>query len=341
MKPVRLARALVALSAAVTAAGAQAPRAPTAPADPVPADPVVKRGVDLWQDGNYPGAVAAWRGPADRGDADAQFNLAQAYKLGRGVPTDQRIAEGWYRKAAEQGHQQAGGYLGLIMFQNGDRVGALPWLAKASDRGDPRAQYLYGTALFNGENVTRDWPRAYAMMTASAAAGLPQATATLQQMDQFIPLDDRKRGLKLAADMRRAAPAGPVTTPSRVTTAALPVSAPPRTAAPRPAPPPAVRTAERAPMAAKPTAKPAVKPPVAAAPAGRWRIQVGAYGNEAAARTAWATLRGKTPALAGLSPTYQKAGAVVRLQLGPIADRAAATRLCAASRAPACFPVSA
>ena len=340
MKPVRLARALVALSAAVTAAGAQAPRAPTAAADPVPADPVVKRGVDLWQDGDYPGAVAAWRGPADRGDADAQFNLAQAYKLGRGVPTDQRIAEGWYRKAAEQGHQQAGGYLGLIMFQNGDRVGALPWLARASDRGDPRAQYLYGTALFNGENVTRDWPRAYAMMTASAAAGLPQATATLQQMDQFIPLDDRKRGLKMAADMRRAAPR-PAAAATRVTTAASPAAASPRALPPRPAPAPAVRTAERAPAPARAVVRPAAKPPVvAAAPAGRWRIQVGAYGNDAAARTAWATLRGKAPALSGLSPTYQKAGAVVRLQLGPIADRAAATRLCAASRAPACFPVA-
>lgn len=329
MHPVRLACTLIALSA-VTAM-AQPPRAPTAPADPVPADPVVKRGVDLWQTADYAGAVAAWRGPAERGDADAQFNLAQAYKLGRGVATDQRAAENWYRKAAEQGHEQAGGYLGLIMFQNGDRVGAMPWLTKASEQGDPRAQYLYGTALFNGENVPKDWPRAYAMMTASAAAGLPQATATLQQMDQFIPLDERKRGLKLAADLRRTAP---LTTTARV--AATPTATPTRTPTP-------VRTAERAPVV-KPAAKPVAKPAaaiVAATSGGRFRIQVGAYGNEAAARSAWTALRAKAPALAGLSPTYQKAGTIVRLQLGPVADRAAATRLCTASRAPACFPVSA
>ncbi|WP_076073178.1 SPOR domain-containing protein [Sphingomonas montana] len=340
MHPARLAATLIALSAA--AAVAQAPRAPTAPPEPVPADPVVKRGVDLWQDGNYPGAIAAWRGPAERGDADAQFNMAQAYKLGRGVPADQRIAESWYRKAAEQGHEQAGGYLGLIMFQNGDRVGALPWLSKASDRGDPRAQYLYGTALFNGENVAKDWPRAYAMMTASAAAGLPQATATLQQMNQFIPAAERARGLKLAAGMRKSAP--PATT--RVATASR--TGRPAPAAPRPTPKPVpVRTADRAPApAAKPTAPKPVAPKVAAAkpaaPAagGRWRVQVGAYGNEAAARTAWTALRARSPALANLVPTYQKAGAVVRLQLGPIADRAAANRICTASRAPACFPVA-
>ncbi|HEX8445214.1 MAG TPA: SPOR domain-containing protein [Sphingomonas sp.] len=322
MSPARIVAVLIALSA--TAAPAQAPRAPTAPPDPVPANPVVKRGVDLWQTGDYVGAVAAWRGPADAGDADAQFNLAQAYKLGRGVPTDQRLAESWYRKAAEQGHEQAGGYLGLIMFQNGDRVGALPWLAKASEQGDPRAQYLYGTALFNGENVAKDWPRAYAMMTRSAAAGLPQATATLKQMDQFIPLEERQRGLKLATALAKSPP--PVQ-PAMSRVAATTASRTP--APPTPAP---VRTAAAAP-------KPAPRA-VAPAPAGRWRIQVGAYGSEAGARTAWASLRARAPALANLSPTYQKAGAVVRLQVGPVADRAAATRLCGAARVAACFPVT-
>jgi len=336
MPAVRILATLFALAAA--SAPAQPPRAPTAPPDPVPANPVVKRGVDLWQAGDYARAVAAWRDPAERGDADAQFNLAQAYKLGRGVSTDQRIAERWYRKAAEQGHEQAGGYLGLIMFQNGDRVGAMPWLAKASDQGDPRAQYLYGTALFNGENVPKDWPRAYAMMTASAAAGLPQASTTLKQMDTFIPLEDRQRGLKMVSDMRKAITTGT----TRVATAATPAPvAPPATVptqatASEPAP---VRMVTAAPPAAPKSTPVAKAPPPAAAPAGRWRIQVGAYGSEAGARTAWATLRA-TPALAQLSPTYQKAGTVVRLQLGPLPDRAAASRLCAAARVAACFPVT-
>lgn len=339
MPVVRILAVLFAFSAA--AAPAQPPRAPTAPPDPVPANPVVRRGVDLWQAGDYARAVAAWRDPAERGDADAQFNLAQAYKLGRGVPTDQRMAERWYRKAADQGHRQAGGYLGLIMFRNGDRAGAMPWLSSASDQGDPRAQYLYGTALFNGENVAKDWPRAYAMMTASAAAGLPQASTTLKQMDAFIPLEDRQRGLKMVSAMRDAAtaPGAP-----RVETAAIrppapvapPATVPTQATAPEPAP---VRMVTATPPAAPQSATVAKSPPQAAAPSGHWRIQVGAYGSEAGARTAWATLRA-TPALAKLSPTYRKAGTVVRLQLGPLPDRAAATRLCAAARVAACFPVT-
>src|SRR3546814_11652875 len=48
----------------------------------------VKDGVDAWQAGNYQAAVAEWRPLAIAGDADAQFNLGQAYKLGRGVLTD-------------------------------------------------------------------------------------------------------------------------------------------------------------------------------------------------------------------------------------------------------------
>jgi TPR repeat protein len=39
-----------------------------------------------------------WRHGRDPGDADAQFNLAQAYKLGRGVPADLKQAEAWYQQ---------------------------------------------------------------------------------------------------------------------------------------------------------------------------------------------------------------------------------------------------
>ena len=53
-----------------------------------PAFADVKDGVDAWTRGDFARAVKEWRGPALKGDPDAQFNLAQAYKLGRGVPAD-------------------------------------------------------------------------------------------------------------------------------------------------------------------------------------------------------------------------------------------------------------
>ena len=46
----------------------------------------VPAGIAAWQAGDYARAVAEWRPLAEAGDADAQFNLGQAYRLGRGVP---------------------------------------------------------------------------------------------------------------------------------------------------------------------------------------------------------------------------------------------------------------
>ena len=98
--------ALVACIAVAAPAGAQA----------------VKAGVDAWTRGDFAGAVAQWRGPAVAGDADAQFNLGQAYKLGRGVPLDPALAESWFRKAALQGHPQAEDNYGFALFQAGHRL---------------------------------------------------------------------------------------------------------------------------------------------------------------------------------------------------------------------------
>src|SRR3546814_12855513 len=64
----------------------------------------VKAGVDAWEQGKYDAAVKQWRPAAAAGDADAQFNLGQAYKLGRGVPMDIKAATEWFRKAAAHGH---------------------------------------------------------------------------------------------------------------------------------------------------------------------------------------------------------------------------------------------
>ena len=56
----------------------------------------VKRGVDAWSAGDFQTAVTEWQGPADGGDADALFNLAQAYRLGRGVDADINQARDLY-----------------------------------------------------------------------------------------------------------------------------------------------------------------------------------------------------------------------------------------------------
>src|SRR3954470_24194302 len=193
---------LLAAAACSSAVGATAQEVPApAPIGPPPtvAAPSVQAGIEAWRARQYPLAVANWRPLADRGDADAQYNLAQAYFLGRGVPRNVNLAEQWYERAARQGNEEAQANYGLLLFQNGRRRDAMPWIEQAANRGDPRAQYVYGTALYNGDLVPADLPRAYAMMSRAAAAGLPAAISQLAAMEPHITAADRVRGTQLAS----------------------------------------------------------------------------------------------------------------------------------------------
>lgn len=214
----------------------------------------VKAGADAWSRGDYPAAVREWQGPAERGDPDAEFNLGQAYRLGRGVPRDLVRAESLFGKAAAQGHVQAADNYGLLMFDRGDRAGAMPYVRTAAERGDPRAQYLLGIAHFNGDLAPKDWVRAYALMSLARASGLPQAGPALAQMDQHIPLAQRQAAASLAtqlgqqAETRRAAQlaSADLDSPGPVAPAAPLATARTRPATPSPqaAVPAAVRMAE-------------------------------------------------------------------------------------------------
>ena len=176
-------------------------------ASAAPALADVKDGVDAWSRGDWPAAIAEWQGPASAGDPDAMFNMGQAYRLGRGVPADQAKALDYFARAAEKGHIQAADIYGLLLFQNGQREAALPYIQDAARRGDPRAQYLLGIAHFNGDIVTRDWVRAYALVSLANGQGLPQAAPALAEMDQHIPMDQRQMAASLAVDLRREAEA--------------------------------------------------------------------------------------------------------------------------------------
>ncbi len=243
----------------------------------------VKRGVEAWESGDYATAVKLWRPLAIKGDADAQFNLAQAYRFGRSVPVDMKAAEDWYRRAAAQGHLQAEDNLGLIMFQNGDRQNAMPMIRRSANRGDPRAQYVLATAMFNGDFAEKDWTTAYALMTRASATGLARASSSLAQMDKFIPLEQRQKGLALARDMELAssrpklaavdpipAPLPPVSVqpmkpdlPAPVRTAPVPQSRAPLMTSSRSALPPPRRNAA-------PAERPA-QLPVEVAPEPQWQ----------------------------------------------------------------------
>jgi hypothetical protein len=278
----------------------------------------VKAGIEAWQRADYSAAVAIWRPLAERGDADAQFNLGQAYRLGRGVPINLGSAKSWFERAAASGHLDAETTLGLLLFQNGEQADGLKWLKMAAEQGEPRAQLVYGTALYNGDGITQDRLLGYAYVSRSAVQGLGPAQQTLAELDQLMPAADRKKALALALTKTKPAPAAKASKPARVAQAKPPA---PKPAAPKPA-----------------TIAPP-RPARAAAATGAWRIQLGAFSQRGAAEALYRRLAGK-PALAGRGPFYIAAGNVTRLQVGPFPSRAAAAAACGSLGA-ACFPVPA
>jgi hypothetical protein len=277
----------------------------------------VRDGIEAWQRSDYAQAVAIWRPLAAKGDADAAFNLGQAFRLGRGVPVDLAAAKGWLEKAARANHLDAETTLGLLLFDSGDHAGGIQWLKKAAERGEPRAMLVYGTALFNGDTVRSDPLMAYAYVSRAAAQGLEPAKSTQNDMDRLIPVEVRRKAVQIALQQsaERAAPG---------------------TKMPKAAAKPAAKAAATppSPVASQPR-KAQVAP---AASTGTWRIQLGAFSRRSSAEDLYRKLSG-SPAIAGHPPFYVLAGPVTRLQVGGFATRAAASSACASLKGQPCFPV--
>lgn len=277
----------------------------------------VKAGIDAWQRADYAKAVSIWRPLAESGDADAQFNLGQAYRLGRGTTINLGAAKTWFERAATGGHLDAQTTLGLLLFQNGDQAQGLKWLRRAAEQGEPRALLVYGTALYNGDAVPQDRLLGYAFVSRAAQQGLGPAKETLDQLDGLMAAGDRQKALVLA----RSIPVGsPKSGSKAVKSAQTPQPKPATTKATPPKSPP--------PRVAKPAPSPAT---------GNWRIQLGAFAQRGAAEAMYRKVAGR-PALAGRGPAYVAAGNVIRLQVGPFVSRQAAANACA-TLGTACFPV--
>lgn len=264
----------------------------------------VTSGIEAWGRSDYAAALAAWRPLAAKGNPDAMFNLGQAYRLGRGVPIDLVQAQEWYERAAEANHVGAQTQLGMLLFGTGIRADGLRWLKAAADKGEPRAQLLYGTALFNGDGVAREPLAAYRYISTSAAQGLAAAKTTLTQLNDVM-----------SADLRRAAVDG----------GSLPPAQSSQTRAPMPAAIPSASTAA----------------PLAVPVSGRWRVQLGAFSQQASAEKLF--YKYADGPLVGRAPFFLAVGGITRLQVGPFPSHAEAAKTCAvlAGRGQPCFVVPA
>lgn len=133
--------------------------------------------------------AARWyRMAAERGDADAQRNLAQLFKDGVGVAQDYSIAADWCRRSAEQGHSVGQAMLGEMYYVgqgvSQDYSEALKWFTAAAEQGQVQAQTKLGLMLAAGgdiddpkpeQEVPQDYIPAYMWLDLAAGAGEARA----------------------------------------------------------------------------------------------------------------------------------------------------------------------
>jgi len=120
-----------------------------------------------------------YRELADKGDANAQYELGRAYASGRGLPQDWAQANLWCRKAADHGLAKASYALGS-MYYYGDGVSqsypdALVWFHKAADQGDARAQEALGGMYYDGHGVPQNYADALSWYRKASDQGFARA----------------------------------------------------------------------------------------------------------------------------------------------------------------------
>jgi hypothetical protein len=71
-------------------------------------------GIDAWRAGDRATAIASWRPLAEQGHPEAGLFLGYVYRRGLGVTPDDAIAARWYRLAAELGQPEAQYELALM-----------------------------------------------------------------------------------------------------------------------------------------------------------------------------------------------------------------------------------
>ncbi|HEY4165070.1 MAG TPA: tetratricopeptide repeat protein [Dongiaceae bacterium] len=168
-------------------------------------------GTAAFNNGDYAGAMAAWKPKAEDNDPEAMNNIGNLYSLGLGVSKDPKQAATWYEKAAQLGfvlaqynlanldynrndlkqaarwytaaaqggHAKAMYYLAQ-MYESGDGVEenkteAAKWYGKASDQELPEGEYEYGQRLINGEGIDQNTQKGSDLVLKAAEAGYGKA----------------------------------------------------------------------------------------------------------------------------------------------------------------------
>ncbi len=116
---------------------------------------------------------------AEKGHADAMGGMGYFYSAGLAVGQDAKLAEEWFRKGAEKGSAKARLNLSKLLLESGHpkaREEGVRWLREAADQAMPEAALTYGSSFYFGDHgLTKDPKQALPYLKVAAEAGLAGA----------------------------------------------------------------------------------------------------------------------------------------------------------------------
>jgi TPR repeat protein len=167
----------------------------------------LEKGRKAFEKGDYEAALAELLPLAERGNAEAQYDVGLMYSKGLGVPQNDVTAAKWIKAAAEQGNAEA--QLEFVLLLNigmgvpqNYTVGA-NWLKAAAEQGFGDAQYWLGNAYRRGRGVLQDPVMAYMWFNLSSNAQKWPARASDENIKDQIEVSRAYRDL-VANEMTRA-----------------------------------------------------------------------------------------------------------------------------------------
>ena len=142
-----------------------------------------------------------WKIRAERGEAEAQYNLGWYTFKSATMPQDQERARMWFEKSASQGVMEAQFAL-ATMLEKGLGVPApqvpqaIYWYQQAAEAGLARAQYNLGATYAQGFDLERDDEKAYFWFFLAAVQNNTLARRALRILSKKMPADARIRARK-------------------------------------------------------------------------------------------------------------------------------------------------
>jgi TPR repeat protein len=149
-----------------------------------------------------PGSEEDLRNWAERGDADAEFELGLRLLTGEGVKKNEKEGVDWIRKAANQKHLRAQFIMGSL-YQEGvglakDEKKAFEWFMRSAQNGFAAAQHEVAVAYDVGRGVEKDPAKAMEWLQKAADQDFAMSLTALagkMEQGQGVPKSDSKAAL--------------------------------------------------------------------------------------------------------------------------------------------------